>query len=107
VAGVHARGVITCAAALQEGHHLHTVGLELQLDVSHPDPSQRAPGQAWLGGSLWPSPQALAAAWNISRDNSSSSSGAPAGADAAALELLRSFHLPSPSELLLLLQSGL
>jgi hypothetical protein len=85
------------------------VGLELQLDVSAPDPGQWAPGQAWLGGSLWPSPQALAAAWNSSRANSSSSSSSsgdvPGGADAAALELLRSFHLPSPSERQLLLHS--
>eukprot|EP00883_Tetradesmus_obliquus_P007111 jgi/Sobl393_1/17703/SZX72720.1 len=84
-----------------EGHHLHTVGLELQLDVSTEDPAGWAAGQAWLGGSLWPSPQALAAAWNSSRANSSSAnssssnSSAP-GADTAALELLRSFHLPSP-----------
>jgi hypothetical protein len=91
---------------LQEGHHLHTVGLELQLDVSAPDPGQWAPGQAWLAGSLWPSPQALAAAWNSSRANNSSSSGdVPGGADAAALELLSSFHLPSPSERQLLLRT--
>jgi hypothetical protein len=90
---------------LQEGHHLHTVGLELQLDVSAADPAQWAPGQAWLGGSLWDSPQALAAAWNSSRANSSSSSDVP-GADAAALELLRSFHLPAPSEQPLLLHNN-
>jgi hypothetical protein len=82
------------------------VGLELQLDVSAPDPGQWAPGQAWLAGSLWPSPQALAAAWNSSRANNSSSSGdVPGGADAAALELLSSFHLPSPSERQLLLRT--
>jgi hypothetical protein len=81
---------------LQEGHHLHTVGLELQLDVSAADPAAWAPGQAWLGGTLRPSPQALAAAWNSSRANSSTNSSA-GGADTAALERLRAFYLPSPS----------
>ncbi|KAF6249317.1 copper amine oxidase [Scenedesmus sp. NREL 46B-D3] len=91
-----------------EGHHLHTVGLELQLDVSGAHPAQWAAGQVWLGGSLWPSPQALAAAWNSSRastsssststsSSSSSSSSGAQGVDPAALALLRAFHLPSPS----------
>lgn len=62
------------------------------------NPADWKGGQVWLGGTLWPSVDALLAAWNSTKAGGSRNSSSLAGVNPAAVERLKAFNFPAPSE---------